>query len=136
MIREELESYQINRRLVERNKEKIEKEKCREIPSITSVVKGSSNEFPYTERRFRVEAENPVEWEKSNRRIEKWQKEIEQAETAMEEVESFIASVSEVRTREILTYRYIDGLKTAEIGDKVGYSKGRISQLISKFLQD
>lgn len=131
-----LESYKANERLIKRNKEKIEEERCREVPSIQGKVKGSSNEFPYIERRFTVEMEDPVEEEKKRRRIQRLQNEIHQAAREMETVEIFVQGIMDVRDREILTYRYIDGAKVTEIADKLGYTHGRVSQLISKYLKD
>lgn len=136
MIRKQLESYQANKRLVERNKEKIEDEKCNEIPVVMGKVKGSSHDFPYIAQRFSVQMRDPVEADKSNRRIVRWEQEIKQAEKEMEEVEQFINGIEDVRHREIFTYRYIDGMKQVAVGDKVGYSKGRVSQIISKYLKD
>lgn len=32
--------------------------------------------------------------------------------------------------------RYLDGMKANEVGEVVGYTKGRISQIIKKYLKD
>lgn len=131
-----LESYQANRRLVERNKKKIEEEQCRDIPVVMGKVTGSAQDFPYIAQRFSVQMDEPVEADRAYRRILKWQQEIAQAEKEMEEVERFIAGIDEAKGREIFTYRYVDGMKAVEVAKKVGYTHGRVSQIISKYMKD
>lgn len=135
MTRKLLESYQSNKRLIERNKKKIEDERLN-VPVVMGKVTGSSHDFPYTPQRFSVQMSEPVESEKAAKRITRWEQEIEQAEKEIDEVEQFINGIEDVRDREIFTYRYIDGLKAVQVAKKVGYSKGRISQIISKYLKD
>lgn len=136
MKRELLEAYQSNQRLIKRNREKIEQERAKEIPAIKSKVIGSSAEFPYIQRRFSTDIYEPVEYDKSCKRIKQLQEEIERAQTEMKQAEQLIANIEDIRIREIFTYRYIDGKKQSEIAEKVGYSKGRISQFICKYLKD
>ena len=131
-----LESYQANKRLIERNKKKIEEEQCKDIPEVMGKVTGSTHDFPYIKQHFSVQMNEPVEAAKVSKRITKWQQEIAQAEKEMEMVESFIAGIADVQSREIFTYRYIDGMKATEVARKVGYTHGRISQIISKSLKD
>lgn len=136
MNRKILESYQANKRMIERNKKKIEDERCKDIPAVMGKVMGSSSDFPYTGRRFTVQMDEPVEADKSIRRINRWTKEIEQASVDIEAVELFIAGIEDVRDREILTYRYIDGMKMVDVARLVGYTHGRISQIIAKYTKD
>lgn len=51
-------------------------------------------------------------------------------------IEEKIEEVSNSKVRRILSLRYVEGLKLKEIEERTGYSKGRISQLIDKFLKD
>ena len=131
-----LESYQANKRLIERNKKKIEEEQCKDIPEVMGKVTGSTHDFPYIKQHFSVQMNEPTEAAKSSKRIAKWQQEIARAEKEMEMVESFIAEIEDVQSREIFTYRYIDGMKAVEVAKEVGYTKGRVSQIILKFLKD
>lgn len=135
VTREQLESYLANKRLIIRNEKKIEEERCRDVTAVMGTVKGSSSEFPYIERRFTVQMDDPVEADKISRRIARWEQEIVQAEREMEEVEHFISRIGNARDREILTYRYIDGMKVVDIADEIGYTHGRVSQIISKYLK-
>lgn len=136
MNKKVLEAYQANKRLIERNNKKIEDEQCKDIPVVKGKVTGSSRNFPYIENHMTVQMNDPVEADKSHKRIVRWQQEVSQAETEIEEVEQFIAEIEDVKIREIFTYRYIDGMKVVEIARRVGYTKGRISQIISNLVKD
>lgn len=131
-----LESYQANKRLIERNEKKIEDEQCKNVSVVKGKVEGSSKEHPYIMRHYTVQMYDPIETDTSNRRILKWQSEIKQAKKEMSEVEQFIDGIKDIRIKEVFTYRYIDGMKTTDIADKLGYTKGRISQIISKLVKD
>lgn len=76
MTRKQLESYRANKRIIKRNREKIDDENFRDIPVVAGKVKGSSNNFPYIPRRFGVQMNDPVEVDKSRKRIARWQQEI------------------------------------------------------------
>lgn len=131
-----LESYQSNKRLIERNRKKIEDEQFKDIPVVRGKVTGSSHEFPYTSQRFTVEMDEPEEADRQRRRIARWEKEIRKAKEDMEAVEHYISGIADAGDREIFTYRYIDGMKVKDVAEAVGYTKGRISQIIKKYLKD
>ncbi len=136
MTKRQLEAYKSNERLIERNREKIESEEQREIPVVSGKVRSSMSEHPYIETHAVVQMEEPSEADKSMQRIHKWQKEIEEAERSNEEVRCFIKSIEDIRDSKILKLRYIDGCKVTEIGKIFGYTKGRVSQIISHYTKD
>ena len=136
MNRKQLESYRNNTRLVEWNRKKIAEEESKEIPVVKGMVKGSSHDFPYIPQMFSVEIEEPKEADRAARKIALLEKEIQKAEQRMEEVEQFILGIKDVRVKEILIYRYLDGMTIREIGERIGYSKGRISQILSRHRKD
>lgn len=136
MDRKTLKSYQSNKRIIERSEKKIEEEQFRDIPVVKGKVTGSSHDFPYIEQRFSIEMDEPVEAEKQRRNIEKLKKGIQKAEREMEEVEKFIEGITDAGDREIFTYRFIDDMKVNEVADAVGYTHGRVSQIISKYVKD
>lgn len=136
LTKRQLEAYKSNERLIERNREKIESEEQREIPVVSGKVRSSMSEHPYIETYAVVQMEEPSEADKSMQRIHKWQKEIEEAERSNEEVRCFIKSIEDIRDSKILKLRYIDGCKVTEIGKIFGYTKGRVSQIISHYTKD
>ena len=139
MTRKLLEAYRANKRLIERNEKKISDEQMKEIPVVRGKVKGSSHDFPYIEQNFSVEMDEPIEADKSARRIKCWEAEITQAEKEIESVEDFISAISDIRDREVLELRYMDGeadAKVTDIAKLLGYTIGRISQIVKKYLKD
>lgn len=139
MTRQLLEAYRANKRLIERNRRKISEEQMKEIPTIRGKVKGSMKEFPYIEQHFSVEMDEPFEADKSVRRIKCLEAEISQAEKEIESVEEFISAISDLRDREVLELRYTYGETDAKVTDiamRLGYTKGRISQIVKKYLKD
>lgn len=136
MTRRLLEAYLPNKRLIERNRNKILDEQMKEIPTVLGKVKGSSPNFPYIEQRFTVMMDEPEEAGKQIERIKRWSLEIEQAEKEVDEVEQFISAIEDTRDKEVLSLRYIEGKKAIEVAGIVGYTKGRISQIVKKYLKD
>lgn len=136
MTRKLLESYMPNKRLIERNWNKIQDEQMKEIPTVLGKVKGSSPNFPYIEQRFTVMMDEPVEADKQAERIKRLGQEIEQAEKEVDEVEQFISAIRDTRDKEVLSLRYIEGKKAIEVAGIVGYTKGRISQIVKKYIKD
>lgn len=136
LTKRQLEAYRSNERLIERNREKIESEKLKDIPTVYGKVKSSMKEFPYIETHAQVQMDQPDEKDKSIQRICKWEKEIEEAEKSNEEVRCFIKGIEDIRDSKILKLRYIDGCKVIEIGKIFGYTKGRVSQIISHYTKD
>ena len=136
MTRRLLEAYLPNKRLIERNRNKIQDEQMKEIPTVLGKVKGSSPNFPYIEQRFTVMMEEPVEADKQAERIKRLGQEIDQAEKEVDEVEQFISTIEDTRDKEVLSLRYIEGKKAIEVAGIVGYTKGRISQIVKKYIKD
>lgn len=136
MTRRLLEAYLPNKRLIERNWNKIQDEQMKEIPTVLGKVKGSSPNFPYIEQHFTVMMDEPVEADKQAERIKRLGQEIEQAEKEVDEVEQFISTIEDTRDKEVLSLRYIEGKKVKDVGKQLGYTHGRISQIISKYVKD
>lgn len=136
MDKRQLIAYRANKRRIDRLSKKIEDEDLKDFPVVAGKVKGSAKEFPYIERRFGVLMEEPDEKDDSLKRIKRLRAEKERAEKACLEVEQFISSIKDEIDRELFEFRFIDGLKVIEVAEKVGYTHGRVSQKISKYLKD
>lgn len=136
MDRKTLKSYQPNKRLIERNKKRVEEEQLKDIPVVMGKVTGSAHEFPYIEQRFSVEMDEPLASDKRRRNIAMLNNDIRKAEKEIEAVEQFIAEIRDAGDREIFTYYSIDNMMVKEVAAAVGYTHGRVSQIISKYLKD
>ena len=136
VTRKELEAYKVNERLIERNMKKIEDEKYKDIPTVYGKVRSSMNEHPYIETHMAVQMEEPVESDGRIRNLEKWEQEVSKAKSDNTKVEEFIDNIDNVTIKEIFVLRYIEGKKVSEVAKDVGYTHGRVSQIISKLLKD
>lgn len=140
MIKKDLEEYRANKRKIARNEEKIIDEQNKDLPYVYGKVKGSMNTHPYIESRFTTQFTDPQKAQESAANVRKWKMEIEEAEASMKRVERFTNQLTE-KEREIILLYYIDGdsiKKPAQslVAKKIGYTQGRISQIIDALTKD
>lgn len=134
VIKEELSMYTTYRRRVEKLQSDIMKLESRDIESVAGKVKGSMKDFPYTERRFSVQMEVPEAAEKKNKLIAAKKGEVEELRERMCDIETFISGIDDVRMKNIFEYRFLNDMTCEDVGEKIGYTKGRVSQMISNYL--
>ena len=111
-------------------------ERQENVPTVLGKVTGSSRDFPYTEVRTSVLMDEPKEMDEIDKQIRIREKRREQVEKLITEIELFIAEIPDSRDRQIFELRYIEELTMKKVGERVGYSKGRVSQIISGYLKD
>jgi DNA-directed RNA polymerase specialized sigma subunit len=99
-------------------------------------VSGSSRDFPYTEVRTSVQMLDPMENDRVNKEIRCKQAEKILVQLEMEEVEHYIAEIENGEIREIFELSFLQGMKQEKVAEMVGYSRGRISQIIGAYLKD
>lgn len=106
------------------------------VPTVMGKVVGSSKDFPYTEIRTSVQMDEPKEADEIARRLLIRRERQEQIRAAVLEIEQYIAGISESTDRQIFEMTFLDGMTQNEVGEMLGYSKGRISQRIAEVLKD
>jgi RNA polymerase sigma factor (sigma-70 family) len=121
--------------LIEKKLDKLYKRK-ENIPVVMGKVVGSSHDFPYTKVRTSVEMEEPKENDTINQMIKINEQREAQANKLILSIETFINSIPDSLTRQVFELVYINGMKLDKVGDMFGYSKSRISQIISDYLKD
>lgn len=134
MKKEELSKYVAYKKRVEKLYSDISELEERDIETVAGKVKGSMKEHPYTERRFSVQMHVPEEEERIQQMIWKKKQEVEELEMRMRAIEDFVDEIKDVHTKSIFEYRYLEGISTEEVARKYGYTKGRISQIVSKYV--
>ena len=138
MLKEKFDNYKRNKRafsVVERAIARLE-EKRSEIPEVSIKVQKSSDDFPYTEGHLTVKASEPKASDKLERRILEKEKRKKQLEADIDAVEEFIGNLPEGMEKDIFEMVYLDGMTQEEVGKSLGYTKGRISQIISDIVKD
>lgn len=111
-------------------------DRAAEVPTVMGKVVGSSHDFPYTEVRTSVQMDEPKEADEISRRLRIRKERQEQIRAVVLEIEQFISGIPDSDARQIFEMAYLEGRKQHEIADELGYSRGRIPQIINQYLKD
>ena len=111
-------------------------ERLAEVPVVSGKVTKSSDDFPYIEEHLTVQMTEPKAAEEIKKQIRIKEKRLDMVEQERTEIELFIAGIPDSLDRQIFELSFLDGKKQEEVAAFVGYSRGRISQIISAKLKD
>ena len=136
MDKQRLKKHKGNKERLKRLEEKIQDLCSTEAEEVLGKVRGSSKYFPYTEVRTSVVIPDPYEQEKINKQIRKKEAERMLLKAEVDEVDEYIEAIGDSEIKEIFELAFVEGKKQQEVADIVGYSRGRISQIISGYLKD
>lgn len=92
--------------------------------------------FPYIETHMRIIMDEPKQADMIDRQMRINERRREQVDKLLTEIEEFISQIPDSNTRQIFELIYLNGNTQQEVGDQLGYSKGRISQIVSENLKD
>lgn len=134
--KQRLKKHKANKERLRRLEEKIQDLCSTEAEEVMGKVRGSSKYFPYTEVRTSVVMHDPYEQEKINKQIRKTEAERMLLKAEVDEVDEYIEAIGDPEIKEIFELAFVEGKKQREVADIVGYSRGRISQIISGYLKD
>lgn len=134
--KQRLKKHKANKERLRRLEEKIQDLCSTEAEEVMGKVRGSSKDFPYTEVRTSVIMADPYEQEKINKQIRKKEAERMLLKAEVDEVDEYIEAIGDSEIKEIFELAFVEGKKQQEVADIVGYSRGRISQIISGYLKD
>lgn len=136
MDKKRLKKYIPNKARLKRIEERISDLCTTEPEEIMGKVRGSSKDFPYTEVRTSVMIPDPGEQGRINKQIREKEAERLQVLEEIQEVEEFLEGIEDAEIKEIFEMLYVEGKKQREVAEIIGYSRGRISQIISEYLKD
>ena len=111
-------------------------ERAYNVPEVLGKVTGSSKDFPYLEEHITVQMDEPKESDEISRLMRINEKRLDKAEADRLEIEQFIAAIPNSTDRQIFELSFLQGKKQIEVANVVGYSRGRVSQIISKYVKD
>lgn len=134
--KQRLKKHKANKERLKRLEEKIQDLCNMEAEEVMGKVRGSSKYFPYTEVRTSVVIPDPYEQEKINEQIRKKETERMLLKAEVDEVDEYIEAIVDPEIKVIFELAFVEGKKQQEVADIVGYSRGRISQIISGYLKD
>mgnify|MGYP001329699527 CR=1 FL=1 len=131
-----LKKYKPNKDRLIRIENQIQELCERESTVVMGKVTGSSADFPYTEVRTSVQMYDPYENENVRQQIRRKEADRLRILKEQEEVEDYINGIDDPEIKEIFELAFVEGKKQQEVADIIGYSRGRISQIISEYLKD
>lgn len=111
-------------------------EQLEDVEEVSGKVTKSGDDFPYIEEHMTVRMADPRKADPVKERIRIREDRKKAIDAEMLEVEEFIGGLPEGMDKRIFEMVYLDGVSQQEVGEEVGYSKGRISQIISKYCKD
>lgn len=138
MNRELFNRFKSNKRELDLIADQIDRlnDRLENVPEVSGKVTKSSKDFPYIEEHMTVRMKEPkeaTEIKKKLRKKEKRQEELSQEITA---VVDFISDLPDGIEKQIMEMVYLEGMSQNEVADMLGYTKGRISQIISRITKD
>ena len=136
MDKKTLKKYKPNKDRLIRIENQIQELCERESTVVMGKVTGSSADFPYTEVRTSVQMYDPYEEENVRRQIRRKEADRLRILKEQKEVEDYINGIDDPEIKEIFELAFVEGKKQQEVSDIIGYSRGRISQIISEYLKD
>ena len=136
MDKKTLKKYKPNKDRLIRIENQIQELCERESTVVMGKVTGSSADFPYTEVRTSVQMYDPYEEENVRRQIRRNEADRLRILKEQKEVEDYINGIDDPEIKEIFELAFVEGKKQQEVADIIGYSRGRISQIISEYLKD
>ena len=134
MDKECLKRYRANRRellSLERTLERLYAQ-LEDVPEVSGKVSKSSDDFPYIEQHVTVRMQEP----KKASEIRKKEKRHKALLADMAEAERIIMKMPEGLSRQILELVYLEGMSQQEVGEVVGYTQARVSQIIRIAMKD
>ena len=140
MNKEKLNQYRALLREIPKIKKDIAKleKRLETVPVVSGKVTKSSRDFPYILEHVTVQMDEPKLAAELKKQIRCKELRLSVAERTKTEIEEFIASIEDSTDRQIFEMLYLNDKKISqtEVGDIVGYTQGRISQIIKSYLKD
>ena len=130
--------YQRNRReiaLIDAALARLE-ERLDGVAIVPGKVTKSSDDFPYIEEHVSVEMPEPMEVSRIREKIAAKEKRRSEIAQEMRQVEEHIERMPEGIDKQIFEMVYLDGMTQTEAGESVGYTQGRVSQIIKCWIKD
>ena len=133
MDREKLNRYKKNKReiaLIERQLGRLQ-ERLESVETVSGKVTKSGDDFPYIEEHVTVQMAEPKTAGAIKDRIREKEDRRRQLLAEIGEVESFISGLPDGIEKQVFEVVYLEGMSQRDAAEAVGYSYGRISQIIN-----
>ncbi|AKA68530.1 sigma factor-like helix-turn-helix DNA-binding protein [Clostridium scatologenes] len=133
MTKEELSKLRTISKEIEQIKRELENI---EPEYVKDSVTGSSVHYPYTKHSINIEGYDIKNYERKVQRIQnRLHRKVTELIEEKDILTEYIYNLDDSDLRQILMYRYINGLPWKEIGENMGYGTSTIRLKHSKFLK-
>ena len=134
---EQINSTKIETQDLENRIEELENEK---IETTSDNVKGSSKEFPYTERSFNITGFNNIKYSKNKKARNTYKKLIKNNKRKLEklinELEYELNKIDDSEIRQIIRYKYEDDFSWIKIMHLMNYKSENTARMkIERFFE-
>lgn len=99
------------------------------LPKAQDLVKGSDEEYPYCERRIRLEGSDEI---KASKLSKKYKRRLEDLQDELSVCEDLLNKIEDAETRVILRLYYVNSLSQKEIGEELGYTQSNVAKKLKK----
>lgn len=120
---------------LERSLERLH-DRLESVPTVSGKVEKSGDDFPYIREHISMEVPEPAEATRIKLRISEKERRKTAVQAELDAVESYIAGLPEGMEKTILESIYLDDMTQEDVARMTGYTKGRISQIISQTVKD
>lgn len=138
MNREKLNRHKQNKRelaLIERQLDKLY-ERLEGVETVSGKVTKSGDDFPYIEEHITVQMAEPKAATAIKDRIREKEARWEKLLAEIKEVENFIVGLPEGIEKQVLEMVYLENMSQRDAAEAVGYTQGRIAQIIKATVKD
>lgn len=138
MNREKLNMYKLNKKelvLINRQLDRLN-DQLEKVPVIQGKVSGSSKDYPYIESHVTVQMREPKAASIIKDRVRGRKKRKAWLESQISEVEEFISAMPDGVEKQIFEMVYLDDMSQGDAAEMVGYTQGRIAQIIKRCTKD
>lgn len=138
MNKEKLNMYKPNKKelvLINRQLDRLN-DRLEEVPVIQGKVSGSSKDYPYIESHVTVQVAEPKASSAIKGRIREKKKRKAWLEVQISEVEEFISAMPDGIEKQVFEMVYLDDMSQGDAAEMIGYTQGRIAQIIKRCIKD
>lgn len=142
LTREYLATYVFLESEIERIRRRIKYYETHPLQQEYGIVKGSMQQFPFTQCNFVVSGAKVKSTKERDQKISQLLVDLKGNEQLFEdmklEIELYLESLppEQIEIKHILALKYVDGLKDGEIADKLNCDRRTIGKKIDRFLDD
>jgi hypothetical protein len=138
ITRDDLADYLIMKKAIEVTKRKITNYQTLGVHAQHGKVNGSMATFPYIQKGFTVSGyDAPINKNISHEKIMHLKtvlsNQLRELEEKTVEIELFISNISDLTTKLIFTYTYIDGMRQEDVANELNLERSSISKRISRY---